>query len=272
MNTKVGLFRPLFIMKTITLHSYKGGTGRTTLCANIAATLAQKGHSVVVLDMDCWSPTLHTIFRVESPCSYIHQYLSGEVGHKELLIDLTTDLGVKGRLSIGVADSSIDVIRSNLTQDRKWHKQSLSRILKLKDTLRNEGFEYVLLDASSGVHPATVNTIVASDFVLVLCKVDNFDMDGTLQLRDVIYDRLDKGTAYLFNKVPAAMLDSNMKKDVTETALNTFGSDAVILGYLEYYPEVPMAMGVEIHALTSPDTEFASELRMIVNQLQSSIE
>lgn len=254
-------------MKTLTLHSYKGGTGRTTLAANIATILAQGGNKVAVLDLDSWAPTLHTIFRIEPASGFIHQYLSCSIGLQELLTDLTPALNLKGELHVGVADYNIDVVRENLSKDRKWHMNALSRLLHLKEELQNDRFDYFIMDTSPGLHSATVNAVVASDLTLVLCKVDNFDLDGTVQLMRALYGRLDKETAYLFNKVPPPLLEEPKRSQVEHTIENAFGSNAVLMGFLEYYPEVPLSMGIEIHALTAPDMKFVRDLKDIVGRL-----
>ncbi|TFG11398.1 ParA family protein [Candidatus Thorarchaeota archaeon] len=254
-------------MKTLTLHSYKGGTGRTTLAANIAAILAQRGNKVAVLDLDSWSPSLHTIFRIEPNSGFMHQYLSGSIDHRELITDLTPALNLEGELHVGVADYHIDVIRENLSKDRKWHMNALSRLLHLKEELRDEKFDYVVMDSSPGIHSSTVNAVVASDLTLVICKIDNFDLDGTVQLMDVLYERLDKETAFLFNKVPPPMLEEPRRSQVEDIIENAFGSDAVLMGFMEYYPEIPLSMGIEVHALTSPDLKFTRNLKDIVSRL-----
>src|SRR5438309_4142698 len=47
--------------KVIAVHSFKGGTGKTTLTANIAAVLA-KNRRVGVMDLDLSGPGLHVLF------------------------------------------------------------------------------------------------------------------------------------------------------------------------------------------------------------------
>src|SRR5438132_11938132 len=47
--------------KVIAVHSFKGGTGKTTLTANIAAVLA-KNRRAGVMDLDLSGPGLHVLF------------------------------------------------------------------------------------------------------------------------------------------------------------------------------------------------------------------
>ncbi len=50
----------------ITFYSYKGGTGRSMVLANVACLLAQKKSSdkpVLVIDWDLEAPGLHLFFR-----------------------------------------------------------------------------------------------------------------------------------------------------------------------------------------------------------------
>jgi CO dehydrogenase nickel-insertion accessory protein CooC1 len=54
-------------MQTITFYSYKGGTGRTLVLANVARYLSRFGQAVVVLDFDLEAPGLHYKLQFEEP-------------------------------------------------------------------------------------------------------------------------------------------------------------------------------------------------------------
>ena len=75
-------------MKCIAFHSYKGGTGKTTLAANFAASLAMEGYKVFLLDFDVYSPSLQSYFEIE-PKKWINDFLFEKAELKEVVLDLT---------------------------------------------------------------------------------------------------------------------------------------------------------------------------------------
>ncbi len=60
----------------IAFHSYKGGTGKTTIAANLAALLAKKGYRVFLLDLDVYAPSLQAYFGTK-PKRWINDFLNG---------------------------------------------------------------------------------------------------------------------------------------------------------------------------------------------------
>jgi MinD-like ATPase involved in chromosome partitioning or flagellar assembly len=48
--------------KFMTIHSYKGGTGKSYLAVNLATLYAMQGKKVCLLDLDFRAPTLHMVF------------------------------------------------------------------------------------------------------------------------------------------------------------------------------------------------------------------
>ena len=75
--------------KSIVFHSYKGGTGKTTLAANYAALLARKGFRVFLLDLDVYAPSLQTYFEME-PDRWINDFLTGDTELNDVIVDLTS--------------------------------------------------------------------------------------------------------------------------------------------------------------------------------------
>ena len=86
--------------KTLAFHSYKGGTGKTTLVTNLAAFFAKSGKRVCLLDFDLYAPSLTTYFR-KTPTCYLNSLLSGEEEISDVLVDLSPELKLDGKLYVG---------------------------------------------------------------------------------------------------------------------------------------------------------------------------
>ncbi len=77
--------------KIISTHSYRGGTGKSNLTANLAAGLALRGHRVGIVDTDIQSPGIHALFKVDPHGLRftLNDYLWGRCGATETAIDVT---------------------------------------------------------------------------------------------------------------------------------------------------------------------------------------
>ncbi|MFZ0327361.1 MAG: AAA family ATPase [Nitrososphaeraceae archaeon] len=74
--------------KCIAFHSYKGGTGKTTIGANFAASLTKKGYKVSLIDLDVYAPSLQSYFDVE-PKKSINDYLYSNAEVEDVMVDMT---------------------------------------------------------------------------------------------------------------------------------------------------------------------------------------
>ena len=48
--------------KIVSVHSYRGGTGKSNTTANLAASIAMRGCRVGIVDTDIQSPGIHVLF------------------------------------------------------------------------------------------------------------------------------------------------------------------------------------------------------------------
>src|SRR5688572_10415314 len=81
----------------IAVHSFKGGTGKSTITANLAVSLAREGKKVGVLDLDLAGPGLHVLFEMK-PDEIRHtlnDYFLGNCTPGDIAIDLTEKLGLR---------------------------------------------------------------------------------------------------------------------------------------------------------------------------------
>src|SRR5258705_12036788 len=88
--------------RIISVHSFRGGTGKSNATANIAALLAAEGQRVGVVDTDIQSPGIHVLFGMEDQSSMpyaLNDYLRGNAEIGKVAYDVTEKLGnLKGRV------------------------------------------------------------------------------------------------------------------------------------------------------------------------------
>ena len=206
--------------RTIAFHSYKGGTGKTTLIANVAAYYASIGMKVCLLDFDLYAPTLSMYFR-KQPEYYLNDLLRGESDSREkievrdLLVDLSPDLGLKGELYVGFSNPSKENINEiEFKHEQKWQLNALRRFLLAKNQLFDEfKIDYLFLDTSPGIRYWSVNALATADQLFLIMKNSDMDIMGTEKMITDIYESLAKfGLRYfvILNKIPGASPTENL--------------------------------------------------------------
>jgi len=143
--------------KIIAVHSYKGGTGKTSLSVNLAAIYARRGKKVCLMDLDFRAPSLHVLFKGYKAQYWLNDYLNGVCEIDKVLIDASRDHGNGGKLMVGLANPSTEAIREMTAKDRKWEMKALGRLLSLRSSILNDGdFDYLLFDTSPGLQYSSI--------------------------------------------------------------------------------------------------------------------
>lgn len=97
----------------IAFHSYKGGTGKTTIACNCAAMLARKGYRVCLLDLDVYAPSLQSYFE-KRPLKWINDFLYGDEDIQEIIMDFTNAINEDWNIgygnSIPINDNSLKLL------------------------------------------------------------------------------------------------------------------------------------------------------------------
>ena len=233
------------LTKCIAFHSYKGGTGKTTLAANFAALLAKKGYRVFLLDLDVYAPSLQSYFQAD-PKKWINDFLFENAELKDVVLDFTpliqnhgdgsisnTKGNMKcGHLWVGLCNAKKDEIyklegsSQGGRQDTKKHL--FRRFVLLREMLLSEyQVDYIIIDTSSGIRYWSINALVVADALLLTLKMADLDVVGTRELFEEIYGSFTKfGTKsfLLCNRVSGYCLPHNV---LTDMALH---SRATVIG------------------------------------------
>ena len=167
--------------KTISFHSYKGGTGKSLISLNISVDLAQRGFKVVLLDFDFLGPSMFSVFG--DPKIFLNEVIYGKYDIMEAILEYTRSNKIKGKLYYGLADPEPAKINSIYHLDSNSIKQSFEKTMDAKEILEDElGADFLIIDTGPGIRMDSANAIVVSDHVSLVLKPTKADVVGTSKL------------------------------------------------------------------------------------------
>jgi flagellar biosynthesis protein FlhG len=135
------------------ITSGKGGVGKTFVSVNLAAALAQRGQSVLVLDADLGLANLDVVLNL-FPKITLHDVFTGKHSLEEAIVP------VSGGFSVLLAGSGM-VEYSRLTPEVR------DRLLETVEAVKPR-FDRVLLDTGAGISDVVLYTVSLADEVLVV--------------------------------------------------------------------------------------------------------
>ena len=188
-------------MKIIAFHSYKGGTGKTHLSANLATVLARKGYKTVLLDLDFRGPNLQTLTGIETKITINDLLFDPDLSGEDILISFEEKYNIP--LFVAYASTDFRKMGDIVRADKKQRQRSLKRILRLRDELSESGFDFVIIDTSPGVQMESIDGLVISDATCLVLKADDFDIAGTKSMVNQLYSLLDSKNYVILNRVVA---------------------------------------------------------------------
>lgn len=247
--------------KIISVHSYRGGTGKSNTTANLACIMAQAGWRVGVVDTDIQSPGINALFGLDqSELKYsLNDYLWGKCDIADAAYDVTDNLeaDIKGK---------IFMIPSSLNAGE------IARILRegydvglldsgFQDLLNVLELDVLLIDTHPGLNEETLLSIAISDQVVLILRPDQQDYMGTSVTVEVAR-KLDVAELLLVvNKVPDVFDFDEVRSKISKTydcevaALMPHSDDMMILG------------SSGIFSLKFPDSPVTAELKQLAQRL-----
>jgi chromosome partitioning protein len=183
--------------KCIAFHSYKGGTGKTTIAANFGALLAKKGYNVYLLDLDVYAPSLGSYFDIYEPKKWINDFLLGNATVDDVCMDITKRISddMKGTLNVGFANSSKEEIyklEGNVSRQSSQMQLLRNFILLREELFVKKNADFVIIDTSPGIRYWSINTLAVSDIVILTLKMGDLDIEGTKKMAQEIYGAFTK--------------------------------------------------------------------------------
>lgn len=173
--------------KIISIHSYRGGTGKSNTTANLATIVALAGNKVAVIDTDLPSPGIHVLFGMEQDrIEYtLNDFLWGNCEIKEAAYNVTDILHDRAteESKIYLIPASIKLKNISIILREGFNADILFK--GFKDLIGQFDLDYLFIDTHPGLNEQTLLCLSISDLVLILLRPDRQDFQGTAVTVDV---------------------------------------------------------------------------------------
>lgn len=247
--------------KIVSVHSFRGGTGKSNTTANLASLLAMEGYRVGVVDTDINSPGIHVLFNFDEAemVHSLNDYLWGRCSIKETAHDVSGRLGAEIKGQIFLIPASIKA-------------SEIARILRegydvgllndgFRDLVKELKLDFLMIDTHPGLNEETLLSIAISHSLIILMRPDQQDYQGTAVTVDVARKLDVPNMLLIVNKTPTS-LDFN---DVRERVAQTY--NAPVAAVLPHSDEMMVLASSGIFSLKYPDHPISKALMGIAHEL-----
>ena len=268
--------------KVVSVHSFRGGTGKSNVTANLATIIARSGQRVGIVDTDIQSPGIHVLFGLdEEKIGYtLNDYLWGRCAIEEATYDIIPILKMKQHCShsnngkqllqkVATMRGSIYLIPSSIKTGE------ISRILREGYDARmlNDGFrhlirrlklDYLFIDTHPGINEETLLSIIISQVLVIILRPDQQDYQGTAVAVDVARKLEVPKMLLVVNKALPNLNFGALRQQVQRTYSSS------VAGILPVCEEMFHLGSSDIFCLRYPDHPWTQEVSAIARQIIQS--
>lgn len=247
--------------KIISIHSFRGGTGKSNTSANIVAVLAAQGKRVGVVDTDIQSPGIHVLFGLEEDQMghTLNDYLWGKCGIADAAHNVTSALG-------GSVPGQVFLVPSSVKAGE------IARILRegYDIGLLKEGFlelisalelDVLVIDTHPGLNEETLLSVAISDGLAIIMRPDQQDYQGTAVTVEVARKLEVERMVLVVNKAPSILNFDELKAQVEASYKCT------VAAVLPHSDEMMNLASAGVFVVKYPNHPIAEKIRNVVTLL-----
>ena len=257
--------------KIISVHSFRGGTGKSNTTANLATLLAAEGKRVGVIDTDIQSPGIHILFGLhEDEMKYsLNDYIWGRCDIQKTAYDVTGHLNhtIKGQVIV-IPKGKVYLVPSSIKAG------DIARVLRegYDVGLLNDGFhrlveelklDVLMIDTHPGLNEETLLSLAISDALAIIMRPDQQDYQGTGVTVEVARKLDVPRMVLVVNKVPSIFDFAEVKRNV-ESIYN-----CPVAAVLPHSEEMMQLASAGVFVLSYPDHPITKSLKNVMNMLMA---
>jgi MinD-like ATPase involved in chromosome partitioning or flagellar assembly len=271
----------------IAVHSFKGGTGKSTITANVAVMLAQMGKNVGVMDLDLAGPGLHVLLGIHNDDikNTLNDLFLGNCVPMETVMDLSNKfLAQPGtRSDYDSHDGSYGLVSSATIQDRtkplgklvfipaSFKAQDMIRVLTkgyevrlFREAIRQisdgHSLDYLFIDTHPGIEESTLLAMGVCDLLLLVSRIDSQDLFGTGVILEVA-KALNRPKILVTNMIPPGSDEEKLKERLRKVF------DINPSTTIPFYTEILKTLSSEVFVYSRPEHEFRERLYSLTTRM-----
>jgi chromosome partitioning protein len=169
-------------MKSLSIMSYKGGVGKTSMATSLAQALAIAGKRVLLLDNDSQHNASLT-FGITRTTNTLTDLYRASLGEATAAFNrCVTETPVRG---LHVIPSSSALCNADIRD--AWHLHKVFNYIRL-----DRRYDYIIFDNAPGIDTLQESSLRAADMVLVPTELSFFALSGLQQLQKALQQRFDR--------------------------------------------------------------------------------
>jgi MinD-like ATPase involved in chromosome partitioning or flagellar assembly len=247
--------------RIVSLHSYRGGTGKSNLTANLACTIALTGKRIGIIDTDIQSPGIHILFNLDA--AKINRSLNDYLWNRCAIDDTAYHLPIP---EVSARGGAIYLIPSSMNAGE------IAKILRegydvnrLNEGLQDLGehfkLDFLFIDTHPGLNEETLLSIAISDVFVLILRPDQQDFQGSAVTVEVARKLQVAQMLLVVNKALPSMDFASLKTQVE----NTFR--APVAGIFALTEEMLMLGSAGLFVLRFPDHRLTREVQRVAAQI-----
>lgn len=280
-------------MKVISLLSMKGGTAKTTTAVNLAAGLSAKGYKTLLIDADAQGNATAYFSKEKdyltslidnSSLPYQEAMQSTIASNKEYAFDTYEVLMEPSCIKEAIYPTKVEQLYimpsqnhkliladKNITLDTKKPQQT--RFKKALRELRRE-FDYVVIDNAPTSNTVTINSLIASDLIIIPVKPGGDEIEGlasTIEDVETIKDNFDVDVDFkilltMFHKKTDGTFNRKTENQEFDVLHQIFEKQ-MLNSVIRYQDGIVTKSSIEKQIVINTNTKVSDDYKSLVDEL-----